>query len=47
MATKPRCIANKERNLRQTHSETLIDVIIHNEDLINNCDVIDSPSSVL
>ena len=34
-----------ENNNTHTTSETLIDVILHNNDLINNCNVIDCPFS--
>jgi hypothetical protein len=42
---KPTRISNIEKNLAQVHTETLIDVIIHNQDLISKCEVFDCPFS--
>jgi hypothetical protein len=42
---KPTRIATIEKNGIKEQTETLIDVIVHNEDLISDCDVIDCPYS--
>lgn len=42
----PTRIVTKEKNNIQIHTETLIDVIIHNDDLVSDCLVIDCPKSI-
>jgi hypothetical protein len=42
----PTRIATIEKNNIQVHTETLIDVIIHNDDLVSDCQVIDGPKSI-
>ncbi len=43
--TNPTRIATIEKNYQLTQTETLIDVIIHNDQLITNCHVVECPFS--